>query len=50
MTIPIHRTPWVWTGLWAVVCTIGSPSESHPELLKAAEQHCDKVVIMKAGQ
>ena len=19
MTIPIHRTPWVWTGLWAVV-------------------------------
>lgn len=37
-------------GLWVVVCTIGSPSESHPELLKAAEQHCDKVVIMKAGQ
>ena len=37
-------------GLWTVVCTIGGPSESHPELLKAAEQHCDKVVIMKAGQ
>ena len=37
-------------GLWAVVCTIGSPSESHPELLQAAEQHCDKVVILKAGQ
>ena len=37
-------------GLWTVVCTIGSPSESNPELLKAAEQHCDKVVILKAGQ
>ena len=37
-------------GLWAVVCTIGGPSESHPQLLQAAEQHCDKVVIMKAGQ
>tara|TARA_B100000809_G_scaffold121734_1_gene119897 strand:+ start:313 stop:1113 length:801 start_codon:yes stop_codon:yes gene_type:complete len=37
-------------GLWAVVCTIGSPAESHSELLKAAEQHCDKVVIMKAGR
>ena len=37
-------------GLWTVVCTIGSPSESDPELLKAAEQHCDKVVILKAGQ
>ncbi len=37
-------------GLWAVVCTIGSPSESNPELLKAAERHCDKVVILKAAQ
>jgi precorrin-6B methylase 1 len=37
-------------GLWAVVCTIGSPAESHSELLKAAEQYCDKVVIMKAGR
>jgi hypothetical protein len=36
-------------GLWAVVCTIGSPSESHPELLRAAEQHCAKVVIQQAG-
>ena len=37
-------------GLWAVVCTIGSPAESHPELLRAAEEHCDKVVIQKAGR
>ena len=38
------------TGLWAVVCTIGSPSESHAELLQAAEKHCDKVVIRQAAQ
>ena len=37
-------------GIWAVVCTIGSPSELHPELLQAAEQHCDKMVIQQAGQ
>ncbi|MAF39267.1 MAG: hypothetical protein CL696_10435 [Chloroflexi bacterium] len=37
-------------GLWVVICTIGSPSVSNPVLLKAAEEHCDKVVIMKAGQ
>ena len=37
-------------GIWAVVCTIGSPSESHPELLQAAERHCDKVVIQQATQ
>ena len=37
-------------GIWAVVCTIGSPSELHPELLKAAEQHCDKVVIQQGRQ
>jgi precorrin-6B methylase 1 len=37
-------------GLWTVVCTIGSPSESHPEVLKVAEQHCDKVVIQQAGK
>jgi len=36
-------------GIWAVVCTIGSPSELHPELLQAAEKHCDKVVIRQAG-
>lgn len=38
------------TGLWAVVCTIGSPSELHSELLQAAEKHCDKVVIQGASQ
>ena len=37
-------------GIWAVICTIGSPSESHPELLRAAEKHCDKVVILQARQ
>lgn len=37
-------------GLWAVICTIGSPSEAHPEFLKAAEEHCDKVVIQQAGR
>lgn len=37
-------------GLWNVVCVIGSPSENHPELLKAAEEHCDKVVIQQAGR
>ena len=37
-------------GIWAVVCTIGNPSESHPELLRAAEKHCDKVVIQQAGR
>ena len=36
-------------GLWTVVCTIGSPSEFHAELLKAAEEHCDKVVIQQAS-
>ena len=36
-------------GLWAVVCTIGSPSESHQELLQVAEKHCDKVVIQGAS-
>ena len=36
-------------GLWTVVCTIGSPSESHAELLKAAEEHCDKVAIQQAS-
>ena len=35
-------------GLWVAVCTIGSPSESHPELLQAAEKHCAKVVIQQA--
>jgi len=35
-------------GIWAVICTIGSPSESHPEVLQAAEKHCDKVVIQSA--
>ena len=35
-------------GLWAVVCTIGSPSESHPVLLQAAEKHCAKVMIQQA--
>ena len=34
-------------GLWTVVCTIGSPSESYPELLRAAEKHCEKVEIQK---
>ena len=37
-------------GIWAVVCTIGSPSEFHPELLQAANTHCDNVVIQQAGQ
>ena len=37
-------------GLWNVVCTIGSPSESHLELLQVAEKHCDKVVIMQASK
>ena len=37
-------------GIWAVVCTIGSPPEFHPELLRAAEKHCDKVVIQPAGR
>jgi len=36
-------------GLWNVVCVIGSPSEFHPEVLKAAEEHCDKVVIQQAS-
>ena len=35
--------------IWAVVCIIGSPSEFHPELLQAANKHCDKVVIQQAG-
>ncbi|MBC8280171.1 MAG: DinB family protein [Chloroflexi bacterium] len=37
-------------GVWNLVCTIGSPAESHQELLQMAEQHCDKVVIMQASQ
>ena len=37
-------------GIWAVVCTIGSPSQAHPKLLQAAEQHCDKVVIQTVGR
>lgn len=37
-------------GLWAVICTIGSPSEFHPELLQAAEKHCGKVVIHQSGE
>ena len=37
-------------GIWAVILTIGNPSESFPELLRAAEQHCAKVVILPAGQ
>ena len=37
-------------GIWAVVCTIGSPSQTHPKLLQAAEKHCDKVVIQTVGQ
>ena len=37
-------------GIWAVICTIGSPTESHPELLRAAEKHCDKVVIQTGSQ
>ena len=36
-------------GLWTVVCVIGSPSEFHPEVLKAAQEHCDKVVIQQAS-
>ncbi|MDE0822799.1 MAG: hypothetical protein OSB07_02355 [Dehalococcoidia bacterium] len=36
-------------GVWNVVCTIGSPSELHQELLQMAEKHCDKVVIMQAN-
>jgi len=36
-------------GLWVVVCTIGSPSESHAELLQAAGKHCAKVVIQQAA-
>ena len=36
-------------GLWEVICTIGSPSEFHPELLQAAEKYCAKVVIQQAG-
>jgi len=36
-------------GLWTVVCTIGSPYKSHAELLKAAEEQCDKVVIQQAS-
>jgi len=37
-------------GLWTVICTIGSPAEFHTDLLKAAEQNCDKVVIQQASQ
>ena len=37
-------------GLWAVICTIGSPSECHIELLHTAEKHCGRVVIQQAGQ
>ena len=37
-------------GLWNVVCTIGSPSKSHQELLQLAEKYCDKVVIMQADR
>ncbi|MBT98114.1 MAG: hypothetical protein CL902_05750 [Dehalococcoidia bacterium] len=36
-------------GVWNVVCTIGSPSELHQELLRLAEEHCDKVVIMQVS-
>ena len=36
-------------GLWTVVCTIGSPSEHHQDLLKAAEENCDKVIVQQAG-
>ncbi|MDA1128652.1 MAG: DinB family protein [Chloroflexi bacterium] len=37
-------------GIWSVICTIGSPSELHLELLQAAEKHCDKVVIQQASK
>ena len=37
-------------GTWNVVCTIGSPAESHQELLRVAEKYCDKVVITQASQ
>ncbi len=37
-------------GIWAVICTIGSPPEFHPQLLRSAEKHCDKVVIQQAVQ
>ena len=37
-------------GIWAVICTIGSPSEFHREVLQAAENHCDKVVMLQAAQ
>ena len=36
-------------GLWAVVCTIGSPSELHQEVLRSAKRHCAKVVIHQAA-
>jgi hypothetical protein len=36
-------------GVWNVVCTIGSPSELHQELVQMAEKHCDKVVILQAN-
>ena len=36
-------------GIWAVICTIGSPFEFHCEVLDAAEKRCDKVVILQAG-
>lgn len=38
------------TGLWNVVCTIGSPSESHQPLLQLAEKYCDKIVIMQSDR
>ena len=34
-------------GLWTVVCTIGSPSDSYPGLLRAAEKHFEKVEIQQ---
>lgn len=37
-------------GIWGVICTIGSPSEFHGEVLRAAEKHCDKVVMLQAGK
>ena len=37
-------------GIWAVICTIGSPSEFHCNVLGAAEKHCDNVVILQTGQ
>ncbi len=37
-------------GIWNVICTIGSPSESHQELLRVAEKYCDKVIIKQARQ